>query len=319
MPEISIIIPCFDGERYIEETVRSALDQALDADSTSHEVVVVDDGSTDRSAAIVARMAASDSRLRVIRRENRGVARARNAGLAACDRGTRYVMFLDADDVLVDSAVARLSSRLEADPTLVAAFGPCSRIDSSGVQISPPEEPVNVREAAGGAVTLVRGPDRVGYWRMLPVTPISTPGQVLIRRDALTQADPFDPATVPCEDWDLWLRLARVGDFGVVAGEVLRYRDHISSASKRYALMMKQRETVLKKQRSLVAPSERRDLRVAWRYAMYRFDADLCRTWAVQQLAEHNLVGAMRYAVRSARFTTRMLVATAAGQPRGPR
>jgi glycosyltransferase involved in cell wall biosynthesis len=261
-------------------------------------------------------MVRSDSRVRLIRRENQGVAKARNTGLSVCHPDARYVMFLDADDVLVGSALARLQARLEDDPTLVAAFGPCSRIDGTGVLISPPEEPLSVRDVAAGYVTVVRGPDRVGYWRMLPVTPISTPGQVLIRREALSEPEPFDPATVPCEDWDLWLRLARVGDFGVVAGEVLRYRDHMQSASKRYALMMRQRETVLKKQRDLLAANECQHLRVAWRYAMYRFDAALCRKWAAQQFAEHNVAGALRYAARSARFTTRLLLAAATGEPR---
>jgi glycosyltransferase involved in cell wall biosynthesis len=314
-PDVAIVIPCFNGDRYVAETLRSALDQVIDKDASFVEVIVVDDGSTDRSADIVANHAQADGRLRLVRQANCGVAVARNTGLAACSPSVRFVMFLDADDILVEHAVGSLRNCLQNDPTLVAAFGPCSRVDSAGRLISPPEDPVTVQEVSNGSVHVVTGPDRVGYWRILPMTPISTPGQVLIRRKAIPQGNPFDSTLIGCEDWDLWLRLSRIGDFGVVQGEVLKYRDHSASASKRYALMTRHRETVLGRQRDAITTDERHDFRVAFRYAMYQFDASLCRKWAVERLVDRDLPGALRFTVRSAKFNAKLLIAAALGRP----
>jgi glycosyltransferase involved in cell wall biosynthesis len=314
-PDVAIVIPCYNAERYIAQTVESALGQDVTGGPASVEVIVIDDGSTDRSADVVTKLAITDDRLEVIRQVNSGVATARNAGLGACSQSVRFVLFLDADDVLEEDAVERLRNRLEQDQTLVAAFGLCSRIDSVGNRITAPDSAVTVRDVAHGRVKVIALPDRLGYWRILPVNPISTPGQVLLRREAIRQDTLFDSATVPCEDWDLWLRLSRVGDFGVIPHEVLRYRDHDVSASKRYGLMMRQRETVLRKQRDVVTTEEREDLRAAWRYAMYQFDAGLCRKWATQRLVDHQVAEALRYAVRSARFSMKFLVAATLGRP----
>jgi glycosyltransferase involved in cell wall biosynthesis len=314
--EIAIVIPCFNAEAYIEETLISALDQFTGGERDRLQVVVVDDGSSDGSADIVTLLAASDHRLKLVRQANSGVAMARNRGIIECPPGARYIMFLDADDVMVDSALQTLFRRLEEDRTLVAAFGPCGRIDSTGNVISPPNAPIEVRDAADGAIKVRAGLDRVGYWHMLPVTPVSTPGQVLIRRGALPEELVFDPATVPCDDWDLWLRLARVGDFGVVPTEVLWYRDHQTSISKQHSIMMRQREGVLRKQSRLLPVEEYDSLRTAWRYAMYKFDAQLCRRWAAEYLRSRQPASALRYAVRWARFSARYLVATAVNGPR---
>ena len=90
---VSVIVPVYRAERWIEGTLRSALSQTY----ANLEVVVVDDGSPDRCAELVAGVAATDPRVRLIRQENAGLSAARNAGVAAA-RG-RYVAPLDADDL----------------------------------------------------------------------------------------------------------------------------------------------------------------------------------------------------------------------------
>jgi glycosyltransferase involved in cell wall biosynthesis len=98
-PAVSIIIPCFQAARFLEEALDSALSQTRPA-----EVIAVDDGSTDATGAILTRYAAQHgSSLSVVTREHGGVSAARNAGVAASS-GT-YLLFLDADDVLRPRAV----------------------------------------------------------------------------------------------------------------------------------------------------------------------------------------------------------------------
>lgn len=101
-PEISLIVPVYNVEPYLTECVESIRRQDFDA----FEVLLVDDGSTDGSPRICDFMASSDSRFRVIHRQNGGTSVARNAGVAAA-RG-RYIAFTDSDDVIHTSYLSRL-------------------------------------------------------------------------------------------------------------------------------------------------------------------------------------------------------------------
>ncbi|MDO5377336.1 MAG: glycosyltransferase [Clostridia bacterium] len=103
--KVSVIVPCYNAERYLSECLRSVLEQTV----RDIEVLVIDDGSTDGTLDIARRFEAADARVSVLCQENRGVCAARNAGLRrACGE---YVTFVDADDLLVSGA---LSSMLKA-------------------------------------------------------------------------------------------------------------------------------------------------------------------------------------------------------------
>lgn len=116
-PHVSIIVPVYNVERYLEEALESALAQTLDA----LEVICVDDGSTDGSAGILRRFAERDERVRVISQANAGVSSARNVALDAA-RGD-IVMFLDGDDRMRPEACSRVASVFEETGCDVATFG----------------------------------------------------------------------------------------------------------------------------------------------------------------------------------------------------
>jgi glycosyltransferase involved in cell wall biosynthesis len=99
-PAVSVIVPVCNAAEYLEEGLESVVDQTV----PPHEVVVVDDGSTDRSAEVAERFAASHPEVRVLRRENGGPGLARNAGIAAA-RGD-VLVFHDADDVMLPERIA---------------------------------------------------------------------------------------------------------------------------------------------------------------------------------------------------------------------
>ena len=107
IPTLSVVIPSFNIERWLGDCLRSVLGQSF----TDLEVVVVDDGSTDRSADIAAFFTTTDPRVRVLRQANAGPGAARNAGLDAA-RG-RYVAFIDGDDLVAPGAFERLVGSLE--------------------------------------------------------------------------------------------------------------------------------------------------------------------------------------------------------------
>ncbi len=114
MPAVSVVVPVHNGERYLQECLRSIAVQTL----TDLEVIVVDDGSTDRTAEIVDAFAADDPRFRRLPGPATGSAGdARNAGL---DQATgRYLSFLDADDFFAPSMLATLHAKAELDDAQV--------------------------------------------------------------------------------------------------------------------------------------------------------------------------------------------------------
>ncbi|MGH7727477.1 MAG: glycosyltransferase family 2 protein [Vulcanimicrobiaceae bacterium] len=123
-PLVSVVIPVYQGERYVRGAVRSALAQT----HANLEVLVVDDGSTDRSAAVVE--ALGDARLCVLRQPNRGTAAARNLGLARA-RG-RYVALLDADDRWFPGKLAAELAVLEAQRAPAIAYSSYFAVDDAG-------------------------------------------------------------------------------------------------------------------------------------------------------------------------------------------
>lgn len=104
---ISIVIPVYKVEQYLEDSVKSALNQ----DYRDIEVILVDDGSPDNCPALCDRLAESDSRIKVIHKPNKGVASARNAGIKAATG--EYILFLDSDDCLTPDAAGFLLALIE--------------------------------------------------------------------------------------------------------------------------------------------------------------------------------------------------------------
>lgn len=103
--KVSIIVPVYNAERYLETTVRSLLDQTY----RDIEVILVDDGSTDGSAALCARLQREDARVRLITQENKGPSAARNAGLGLAEGD--YVMFVDCDDAVHPGTLEKMVRR----------------------------------------------------------------------------------------------------------------------------------------------------------------------------------------------------------------
>ena len=117
MPAVSIVVPVYNVEKYLRECLDSVVRQTLE----DIEVVCVDDGSTDGSAAILAEYAAKDRRIRVLSQPNGGLGAARNAGMDAASG--KYVYFLDSDDWLADCAMARCVEICERDGLDQLVFG----------------------------------------------------------------------------------------------------------------------------------------------------------------------------------------------------
>jgi glycosyltransferase involved in cell wall biosynthesis len=162
-------------------------------------MIVVDDGSSDATAKVVAGF--SDRRIRLVRQPNAGVSAARNRGLSEVSGDA--VLFLDGDDWLAPDALARLNARLEAEPNCVATYGAFCFVTEAGT-------PVHYK----------RGPFPSGdiLERLLEENLFANGGHMLIRRSALDGVGVFRTGLAYGEDWECWIRLAASGPFAVVPG-----------------------------------------------------------------------------------------------------
>lgn len=227
--EVSVVVPVYESGATVGATVASALED-FDASGIEGEVVVVNDGSTDRGPAIVEAMGARDGRVRLIHRTNGGLSAARNTGLAHA-RG-RFVRFLDADDLAVPGGLGAL---VDLSRATGAACGGQELIDASG-------------RSMGRELSPRAGPDRrVGLAELASGNAMGV-GAVLVARDLIGDRR-FDESLPVCEDWDLWLRMAgggvRFAALPAWIGPVKRYRVRAGSLSKRFDLMLRTGERVL--------------------------------------------------------------------------
>ena len=140
-PVYSVIVPVYNAEKYLSPCIESVLNQSSDS---NFEIILVNDGSRDGSAAICDRYAAQDTRIHVIHQQNQGVSAARNAGLDAA--AGQYVLFLDSDDIW-DSKLLEHMDRFAADGADMIEFGSCCFIDD---QITRRDIPVCISTGESG-------------------------------------------------------------------------------------------------------------------------------------------------------------------------
>lgn len=229
VPRISIVIPTYNSEGYVGETIDSILAQTFQ----DWELVVFDDGSTDHTLDVV--KARDDERVHVVAGENGGVASARNRGFAATDPTTEFVVFLDNDDIWEPELLSSLVEELDRRPDYVSAHSIAICIDEHGVQPAADDLEQHLRNRLGfepdGAVVARRVDEPTTFADLAHSNWIVTPGLHLVRRAVLEKVGPYDAAMVPCDDWDMNTRVSRHGTIGYVDRPLLRWRRHSAAQS----------------------------------------------------------------------------------------
>lgn len=152
--QVSVVVPVYNGEKYLAEAIKSALCQTLRPD----EIIVVDDGSTDASASIAEQFGAP---VQVLSQEHRGSGSARNRGASVA--GGDWLAFLDADDIWQTDKLALQSAALQLDPSAEMAFGMVEQFVSPDVQVNV-QIPNNPIKGIYASALLIRRADfyRVG-------------------------------------------------------------------------------------------------------------------------------------------------------------
>ncbi len=229
---VSVIVPTFNYAQYVGDCIRSVMQQTF----TDVEIIVVDDGSTDDTEAVIAALNAP--RLRYVRHEkNRGQAAARNTGMEIA-RG-EYVSFLDADDSMRRDNLSKKVEILERYPNVALVHSAVESVDEHG---NPVLRRTSTRK--NGDVRVERLFPNILYGNSI------VHSSVLARRKAIDEVGGWDPELRYADDWDLWLRLSRRYEFAYIGEQLVRKRVHQGSIEWRGYLThqdLQEAEEVLRK------------------------------------------------------------------------
>lgn len=217
---ISVLIPAYNAEDFILETLDSVALQSRPPE----QIIVVDDGSTDKTADLV-QLWSTEKGIAVdlIRQKNGGVPVARNRGIqaSACD----WIALLDADDLYLPDHLAEMERAIASQPGIVAAFGDGVIFGRSGADSEPFSR---MKAMAAGEATNIPGIHLLGerlYQSLLPGNYIM-PCSFIFKRAAAIEIGMFDESLRYIEDRDFMLRLSRKGKFAFVDRVIARARKH---------------------------------------------------------------------------------------------
>lgn len=252
-PAVSIITPAYNAEKTLAHTIDSCLAQTF----PDFEHLVVDDGSTDGSAALVLERASRDPRVRLVRRPNGGAGAARNTGLQHA-RG-RYIALLDSDDLWMPDYLERQLALLASHPE--AAIATANAINLGGVFDGTPLWPASTRVRLLSLVDVLSQEDAVCIMS-------------IFRREVADRIGGFDEQLANNEDYEFWLRAAHAG-FRIVADQAPRafYRRRPDSKSASSRAMLKGIGIVLRQIRTSV-PAGSDEMRAIDRQ-LERFEQEL--------------------------------------------
>lgn len=215
-PRVSVIIPCYNAERYIAAALRSVLSQEW----PELEVIVVDDGSTDQSATII------DEYFPVVtllRQQNAGVAAARNRGIAHASG--EWIAFIDADDYWLPGKLIDQWRHLRKLPDC--------RMSYTAWHVWPSD--ADVPDAALLSDLATRESHGASGWIYphLLIDCVVWTSTVLMHRSLFDEVGPFDSDLRIGEDWDLWLRVSRKTQIMRLPRPLALYRSHPISITRR--------------------------------------------------------------------------------------
>jgi hypothetical protein len=208
-PVVSVVMSVFNGERFLREAVESILYQSF----SDFEFIIVDDGSTDQSYAILDSYKKSDNRIRIHSQENRGSALSLNQGCHLANG--KYIARMDADDIAMKDRLALQVEFMEANPLVGILGGAAEWIDAAGNPLGVhrhPAEDAQIKEAML---------HHCAFWHPT----------VLMRTQVFTWSGGYRPMVFDAEDYDLWLRAAERFQLANLSQILIKYRIHPNQVS----------------------------------------------------------------------------------------
>lgn len=220
MPTVSVLMAVYNSERYLALAVNSILNQTY----RDFELIVVDDGSTDRSLAILQACAAHDSRLRLTSRANRGIPYTRNELLSQAT--SELIAVMDADDIARPNRLACQVAFMQQHPEVVCLGSAFELIDAKGRLITRLPVPLNDAQ--------IQPQILAGHAAIFQPC-------AMMRRQAVLQVGAYNEEMTQAEDLDLWLRLGEIGKLANLPEALMQYRLHPNSVSEQDCALQRQK------------------------------------------------------------------------------
>lgn len=219
MASISVVVPVYNGEKTIKETLESVLKQTF----TNFELIIINDGSHDKTLEVISSI--KDNRLQVYSYPNAGLAASRNRGITRAN--AEYISFIDADDLWIPDKLESQFNALKTHPEAAVAYSWTDYIDEHSQFLG-----------KGSHIT-VNGNI---YPHLLLTDILENGSNPLIRKQAFSEVGNFDESLHAAEDWDMFLRLASRYHFIAVSSPQVLYR--ISSNSMSANVLQQERESL---------------------------------------------------------------------------
>ncbi|ACK72959.1 glycosyl transferase family 2 [Gloeothece citriformis PCC 7424] len=273
MPKISVIVPTYNAESTILETVNSVLNQTF----KDFELIIIDDGCTDKTLDLIGSI--KDSRIKVFSAQNGGLPVARNRGIrnAVGD----YISFIDADDLWTPNKLEKQLKTLEENPSSGVAYSWTTFIDKNSQILYP------------GDKYLFEGNV---YPKLLTKNIIGSGSNILVKRKYLELVGEFDPSLKSCEDWEYNIRLAKHCCFKVVPEYQILYRKYSQSMSYKVDTMEKAHLIVINRSFEN-APKELQHLKKKALANAYKFFAKLHLENALDQNKAEKAIDKFKQAI----------------------
>src|SRR4051794_16519660 len=221
MTRVDVIVPCYQYGQYLETCVRSILDQ----EGVDVRVLIIDDCSTDSSAAVAATLASADTRIESRRHgTNLGHIRTYNEGIDWAS--APYLLLISADDALTRGSLARSLAVLDREPGITMAFG-------RALPVFDNSELPHCAAPADFGYSILAGPQFIDEMSDLPRNPVSTP-TVIVRTALQKEIGGYDTRLPHAGDLEMWLRFADRGSLGRIDVAQAFRRVHPHNMQKQY-------------------------------------------------------------------------------------
>lgn len=222
-PEITVVIPLYNGKKYISETIKSVLSQTYG----NYETVVVDDGSTDGSFEILE--TSFKGRIRYFRQENSGISAARNKGIAEA-RG-EFIAFLDHDDKWLPEKLEKQMGLFRNNPETGLVYSNSFITDENG--------------ARHGTIFDIQPPYRGKVFYKLLKADFMPVATVMVKKNVIDQAGVFSGNFSVAEDWDLFLRISKKYQVDYVDEALAEYKVHSGGFSTKRVLALEELNKIM--------------------------------------------------------------------------
>ena len=236
MPKVSVIIPAYNAQAYLPETIDSVLAQTY----SDYELIVVDDGSKDRTVSIVKQYQTMyPEKIKLILKENGGPASARNLGVKAASG--EYIAFNDADDLWLPSKLEKQINLFEKlAPHVGLVYNKSKKFDNDGIWTLPEK--------------FIKIPVKGWIYKDLLKDNMIPNQSVIVRKKCFDEVGLFDesPKVVSSEDYDMWLRIAMKYEVSFIDEVLSLYREHPQGINKNYAKAISAEVKVLEKHSNIV-------------------------------------------------------------------